>query len=56
MQFDPAAILALISTLTAQNAQLAQENAALNAQLGHVGTPCCEGPAGEHQPTCPKGP
>lgn len=33
MNVDPAAILALISTLTAQNAQLQQENAALRAQL-----------------------
>ncbi len=33
MNVDPAAILALISTLTAQNAQLTQENTALRAQL-----------------------
>lgn len=33
MNVDPAAILALISTLTAQNAQLQQENAALKAEL-----------------------
>jgi cell division protein FtsB len=33
MNVDPAAILALISTLTAQNAQLLQENTALKAQI-----------------------
>lgn len=31
MQIDPAAVLALISTLTAQNAQLQQENAELRS-------------------------
>jgi hypothetical protein len=32
MNIDPAAILALISSLTERNAQLEQENAALRAQ------------------------
>lgn len=32
MNVDPAAILALISTLTAQNAQLAQQNAELQQE------------------------
>lgn len=52
MQIDPAAVLALISSLTAQNAQLIQENTQLRIDLDN---PCCAGPAGYHQPPCPKG-